>query len=146
MKIKKRRPVILLEILIALFLVAIAIFPLLYPHVAILKEEIRLTKELELYPKLAAIHANVLIDLHSRKYPIELLKKGIERPITKEELGLAFEGTLLLSLDKKRREGTNASKYLLNVDYSLKPVGGSGRPVEAHYQYFVKGPPVARQT
>lgn len=143
MKITKR-PIILLEILIALFLVVIALFPLLYPHIGILKEEGRLAAELELYPRLTQIHSELLIDLHNRKYPLEALNGGVKLPIDQNQLGLPFTGHIDLKLDKRRKEGAPSSKYLLNIDYELRRSGEEGRAIRSHHQLFLKGPPPAK--
>jgi hypothetical protein len=133
---------ILLEILIALFLVVIALFPLLYPHIGILREEGRLATELELYPKLSQIHADLLIDLHNRKYLLGVLKTGTTIPLN--GLDLPFDGQISLKLDKRKKEGTPSSKYLLNIDYDLHRTDGEGRAIHSHYQLFLKGPAVTK--
>lgn len=65
--IKKKRPILLLEVLIAFAIIALCIFPLIYPHAVIAKAQKEFIKKIELDHAVSLLYAQIYQDLHRNK-------------------------------------------------------------------------------
>ncbi len=140
----RRRPFTLLEILIAMLLVSIAIFPLLAPHTQIVKEEVRKVQELQLGPKLNKIHSDLLISLHERAYSLSQLEQGFSLPLDLTVDHLPYRGTLTLKTQEKSKKSKKGSAYLLNITYLLNRTDNPESTFQRTHQLFIEGPPTAQ--
>jgi hypothetical protein len=75
----RRRPFLLLEVMIAFGILSLAAIPLIYPHLMILKEERALIQEMNIDFIAKEMIADFLVDLYDNKTPITLIEsKGTQ--------------------------------------------------------------------
>lgn len=63
----KRRPILLLEVLIAFAIIVLCIFPLIYPHAAMAKSQREFIKKIELDHVVTLLFAQIYQDLQTNK-------------------------------------------------------------------------------
>lgn len=133
-KIKlKKRFMLLMEILIALFLIAVCVLPLIAPHVMMAKEQHKLGMTMKIDHAVHLLYVDVLEQLHKNKIPwntiqdhklIEIDDKMWERIGVEKELPLRgfFRFDEVKHKPKKPAEW---NAYLLTVTFYFLPPGST---------------------
>lgn len=128
----RRRPIVLLEILIAFALVALCILPLIYPHVFILRSEKRFISTVELDHFVNLLYADRLQRLYQNEIPWQDVENGKELPIDASILesmkysgNLPFLGTYqFVDIRHKPRKPEDRTVYLFNLIFTFLPKPG----------------------
>ncbi len=137
---KKKRHVLLLEVLIALAIVTLCILPLLHPHVAILSEEKSFVREIELDRLVGLIHSDMLVEQFYREniqwwtieqdQPIEITDDRLDK------LGFRGSYSFKRKLRKSKMEDGMYLHNLVSVIYAFTPTQG-GDPLSYSYDLYV---------
>lgn len=122
-----RRPVILLEVLIAFALVALCVLPLIYPHVFILRSEKKFIATVELDHLVNHMFADILQKLYQNEIPWQDIESGREIPIDEtwlEHLGykqmLPFTGTYqFIKARQKPDKPAEVTAYLFRLEFTF---------------------------
>lgn len=107
---KKKRHILLLEVLVALFLVLLCFYPLLHSQVMIALEEKRFAREAMLERAVTLRHAEAVEDLYQNRIPFTFFKEKKEEQV--EVAG--FVGTICYSVSRDKAEG---QYNLLQIQY-----------------------------
>lgn len=119
MKYSAKRPVLLLEVLIALALVVLCIFPLMAPHASILKAQYQFNHRVAMDQAVNRVYARIL----EKVYRNEIPWKAFE-----EKRVFPFEEDLLNGL-----EGGSGLGYQGSYQFSiLRTKGGKEHPLTAN--------------
>lgn len=146
-----KRPVLLLEVLIAFALVALCIFPLMAPHVFILKSQYEFNHKIMLDQTASRLYTKLLEKIYRNEIPWESFKQKQVFPIEAQLLqsvGLdqdfPYGGTYSFALarhkgSKERPFSANVIK--LKIDFKPKITSSTGakkelEPFVYHYQFF----------
>ncbi len=90
-----KRPVALLEVIIAFALIALCILPLIYPHIFILRSEREFISAVELDHLASRLYADRLQKLYQNEIPWQQIESGIATPIDESMLQAAgYSGVL----------------------------------------------------
>lgn len=91
----KKRPVALLEVIIAFAIIALCILPLIYPHIFILRSERKFISAVELDHLASRLYADRLQKLYQNEIPWQQIESGVATPIDANLLHAAgYSGTL----------------------------------------------------
>lgn len=149
----QKRPVALLEVLIAFALVALCALPLIYPHIAILKKEQEFVSMVELDHVVNLLYVNRLQKLYQHEIPFSDLESNKEFPIDAsllQEIGYTkhfpFKGSYKFSkIKSKPPKQPEDAVYLFKLTflfvhntakkYSLEKK--TDQPVVQKYEYDV---------
>ena len=149
MRIRSRRYVALLEVLIAFVLVVLCILPLIYPHVAIYREERQFIDTVKLDHNVSLLYAHILQKLYQKTIPFGDLENKTKHIVDEklwQEAGVEelppFEGFYEFSIAKKRLLKPIPKVFLVNVDFIFKRKGSHEEVKELKYHYVV---PVERK-
>lgn len=125
MRIEKRYN-LLLEVLIALMIVALAALPLIYPHVAIMREQNKLLKTAELDHFVNGFYADQIVQLYRNQVPWEQIEGKKYIPISQEVLNqasLPFRGRYHYALLRtKPREPVDTTYHLVKLTLEFWPL------------------------
>lgn len=124
-----RRPIVLLEVLIAFALVALCALPLIFPHVFILRSEKKFTASVELDHATHLLYAYLLERLYQNDIPWADIETGKELPIDHtlfEAAGykksLPFNGSYKFTILKQRPpHPTDSAAYLFDLEFTFVP-------------------------
>jgi hypothetical protein len=131
-----RRPFLLLEVMIAIVLVALCAIPLLYPHFYMLKEERNVSDTIELQRLVNQFHVEILEQLHKNEIDWKHIENEISGPLESEQLNkIGHEGSYSLSI---LEDNPDQGKYLLQLTLSFKRKSVKGEPKTFNYSVFVK--------
>lgn len=119
-----KRPMLLLEVLIALALVALCSIPLLYPHVALVMQQKSFVKVMEAERTVNLMHVELLALLQQNKIPWSAIQEHQAIPIDdlmKEmTTTIPFTGTYKFTEGKhKFNDQTGWHVYLLTVTFTV---------------------------
>lgn len=131
MRIRKNH-IMLLEILIAFALVVLALLPLIYPHVFILKSEKKFVQQVELDHAVNLLYAQIVQDLYENKIPWETLQS--KTPIPVEFKDLPYKGEYvfgIVNFKPKKDPPAPYSLYLYSLDFTFNDSH------KYHYEIFV---------
>lgn len=133
----KKRHVLLLEILIALAIIAMCILPLLYPHATILNQQQRFLKKTTLDHTVNLLYVDVLEQLQKNQIPWSAIQSHAQIPINEDMLQRAgfknpfpFNGTFRFDEKPHEKSGEPSVKgnkntgwyvYKLNVTFVFTP-------------------------
>jgi hypothetical protein len=78
---KKKHPLLLLEVLVAIALVSLIAVPLLYPQMYLLKAQNRFVEKLELDRMISLLFAKLIVDLYENKIPFSQIESSMPQPI-----------------------------------------------------------------
>lgn len=124
-KLSKRHS-LLLEVLIALMIVSLAALPLIYPHVAIMREQSRLLHETHLDHFVNGLYANLTLQLYRNEIPWDALVQGRSFAVSPEALAearLPYKGTYRLKITHtKPREPVDVTYNLVNLTIDFLPI------------------------
>ncbi|HEV8052742.1 MAG TPA: type II secretion system protein [Parachlamydiaceae bacterium] len=126
-----RRPIVLLEVLIAFALIALCILPLIYPHVFILRSEKKFISTVELDHTVNLLYADRLQKLYQNEISWQDIENGAPIPITPamvEAAGVSgdfpFTGTYqFIKKRQKPKDPKDKSAYVFSLEFSfmMKP-------------------------
>ena len=126
-RIVKKRPLTLLEVLIAFALIVIAIFPLVEPRVGIVRQEAQMVRVAQLNHTVNRLYGALLVQLYRNEVAIDFITKDeVTYPFDEKllkEAGVAatLEGMYILTqLKSKQKEGKGA--YLFSVIFAFPGV------------------------
>lgn len=139
----RKSHMILLEILIALALVAFCALPLVYPQVYILKSERKFIDTVELDHFVNLLFANRLQKLYLNEIPWSTIESGRPQHIDENILnemeykeGLPFDGTYQFSIIKRKpREPAERTLFLVKLLFAFTPKKSKEVDKEAKYVY-----------
>lgn len=122
-----RRPIALLEVLIAFALIALCILPLIYPHVFILRSEKKFISTVELDHVVNLLYADRLQKLYQNEISWQEIESGNPVPITPamiEAAGysgdLPFTGTYqFVKIRQKPKDPKDKSAYLFSLEFTF---------------------------
>lgn len=122
-----RRPVVLLEVLIAFALIALCILPLIYPHVFILRSEKKFISTVELDHVVNLLFADRLQKLYQNEISWQEIESGNPIPITPSMIeaagysgDLPFTGTYqFVKIRQKPKDPKDRSAYLFSLEFTF---------------------------
>lgn len=128
-----RRPIMLLEVLIAFALIVMCALPLIYPHVFILRSEKKFVSTVELDHFVNLFFVNMLQRLYQNEVPWQEIEGGKPQPIDDAALqsigygeNLPFQGTYRFQeLRKKISEDGEHSAYIFKLILDFAPKKGA---------------------
>lgn len=144
-----RRPIVLLEVLIAFALIALCILPLIYPHVFILRSERKFISTVELDHVVNLLYADRLQKLYQNEISWQEIENGNPTPITPsmiESAGysgdLPFIGTYqFVKIRQKPKEPKDRAAYLFSLEFTFTAKTGEflekGEDSKIVYKYQV---------
>jgi hypothetical protein len=153
----QKRPFSLLEVMIAFVLILFCLAPLIYPNLAIFREQTRFVETIKIDHAVTLLHGDVLEKLHRREIPFESLtqKSEVQIPISPEALkeaglGATFPYDVTLTAQLVKMKGHEKELYtaaLTKLTYRFTEKGaGKSSPMEFVYQIpIVKLKPGAEQ-
>jgi hypothetical protein len=128
----QRRPILLLEVLIAFALVALCVLPLIFPHVFILRSEKKFNATVELDHVTNLLYANILEKLYQNDIPWSDLEN--EKPFSIDHVlleaagykkPLAFTGTYQFTLIKQKpSKPVDKTAYIFELTLKFTPKPG----------------------
>lgn len=153
-----KRPFTLMEVMIAFVLILFCLVPLIYPNLAIYKEQLKSNQKIELDHAVTLLFGNLQELMHKRMIPYELITQKDFEPIpisseTYAEAGInpaefPFTGTLKARRVKQKGHKKNGSYIvdLIEFRYSFGRNDGRDNPIEFVYQIpIVKLKPLSEQ-
>lgn len=135
-KTKKKRTMLLLEVLIALALVVLCVLPLIGPHVDLLRQQKQFVSTMELDRAVNLLYVNLLERMHKNQLPINLLFDKQPKPI--DPLLTDLSGINLphltgsYQIEEIKHKGKNENGwnvYLLKLTFSLQKQSGEAATV-----------------
>lgn len=116
-----KRPILLLEVLIAFFFIVIAIFPLVGPHVFIYKSQREFIDKIGLDRVVNEIYVNVLTELHENRIPLySILEERIFEIEPEQMRKLPFKGIYSFKESKKKKDPkTGRTLYIIQANFSF---------------------------
>lgn len=82
----KKRHMILLEVMIALALIALCVIPLLAPHAFLLKQQRKFISTVELDHAVNLLHVETLEKMHEKKINWQSIQEGVVFPVDEDAL------------------------------------------------------------
>lgn len=120
--IRRSSPFTLIEVLISFSLVVIALFPLIYPHTAIYREQIKGLNRVEMNHAVNLLFGELLRELYQQEIPLSDITEGHTFPIGEELLKRAgyekkppFTGSYSLNLLKEKHNDERTKSALLTA-------------------------------
>jgi hypothetical protein len=143
-----KRPVLLLEVMIALALIVMAAIPLIYPHIYLLRTQRQFIEKVELDHVVNQHYVDVLERLYLNEISWAAILNQLEFRIEDDLQRIQYDGNLpyrgvyrfRVGPFKPKTEGSMLTLYLINLDYAFYPLRES--PTEQnvltyHYDLFV---------
>lgn len=145
LRLHQRRNFLLLEVLIAFFLVVFCIFPLITPHVAIYRDQIEFAEKIGLDHAVSELYALTIEQLQRNTIAWEAIIGGTKFPIPKNSLlsfgaqPLPYEGYFQFSESKhKPDEEKPFMVYLFKLAFKLRKAGkADSKEIEYIYDIFI---------
>lgn len=133
-----KRPFLLLEVLIALALVALCMLPLVYPHFWMVKKEKSAVQMIKEDAKVGLVYIHLLEKLYMNELPWERLLDGLFYPVQmdgndNEKITYSFSEVL-----SKEEEGTGNSHHLLKLQIRFEPNLPSDKPRNYEFEIYVE--------
>lgn len=141
-----RRPFLLLELLIALALVALVALPLIATHYAVVSAQERFNAEVALDHAVSLLFIDLVEQLHTNAIPSTTIASGEKIPIERGRWGrigyrspLPFNGYYSFKETKhKPKEKGHYTLYLYKVTFSFQPsYKGGGKERSFVYDLFL---------
>lgn len=133
----------LIEVLIAFSLVVMCIFPLLYPHLFILKEHRSFIEKIELDHEVNLLYGKILESLYKNEIPWSTITNSQETPIDEKEFNekIPYKGSYHFTIDKmKSNEDKTNSAVLASLVFTFKhnnDVSIDKKPKTTDYKFSV---------
>jgi len=121
---KRKKTFTLLEVLISFVLVSFCMLPLIYPHVAILKEQHKFLRKIQLDHAVNLYSGHLIEKLHKSEIPWYMIEEGKVMNVDEELLQqlspeiAAFKGVYsfeILKSKPKKAESGSPKAYLLKL-------------------------------
>lgn len=137
---KRCRHFQLLEVMIAMFLVALCILPLIQPHLHMYQEQQKVLGRLKRDHAAAVVYADIMKRLYSNEMGWEeMMDRNARHPLNLGTMGNQYEG--YYSFEKKsakpRDEPPAETNYLMKMTIHLAFKGGRD-PHDYEYLVFIK--------
>lgn len=138
-----RRPVMLLEVLIAFALIVLCALPLIYPHVFILRSERKFVSIVELDHQVNLLFSATLEKLYKNEIPWSVIEGGKVQPL--EPIELPFDGTFQFIEERKKvnKEG-NHSAHIYTLVYTFTPRNGGQAGISTERNTYKYEIPIER--
>ncbi|MCB1111239.1 MAG: hypothetical protein H7A37_06670 [Chlamydiales bacterium] len=131
-----KRPLTIMEVLIAFALVVLCVFPLIAPHVLMLRAEYRFIDQVRLDHYVNDHYVSLLEQLHRNVIPWSSIEEGAEQPLEAPEIK-PYRGSYRLSIaEKKPKESAPTSAYLVELHYRFTK-DEAKKPVEYNYLIYL---------
>ncbi len=148
-RLREKRPIVLLEVLIAFALVVLCALPLIYPHMAIFKAEKKFIDTIELDHVVNLLYANRLEKLYLREIPWADIDGGKELTIDSQmiqESGwkreLPFNGHYkFLRKAYKPHKAPEEAVYLFKLIFAFTSKDKDSRPFAYEYEIVIERQP-----
>lgn len=137
---KRKRSILLLEVLIAITLVSLCILPLLSSSLFIYTEEKRFSRETELDRLVGLFYSDLLVKFYQTSvswHAIESAEVAVIGDPRLEKLGYRGSYHFILKARKGKLEESIYALNLLQILYRFTPIHG-GKPLEYAYYLFVQ--------
>lgn len=148
---RSRRPILLLEVMIAIALIVMAAIPLIYPHLYLLRMQRHFMDKVELDHVVNLHYIEVLEKMYkNEEITWASVLNGIEFTIPQEKISsdsydrpLPFKGTYRFKVDNYKPKGDGGAAltlYLIGLDYSFSPLNqdpSEENTLRYHYDLFV---------
>ncbi|MEC7839797.1 MAG: type II secretion system protein [Chlamydiota bacterium] len=145
LKTLNKRCVTLIEVLIAFTIITMCLFPLLYPHVFIIKQQSEFTQKIELDHQVNLLYGEFLSRLYTNEIPWSDLFDSRDIEINDElkvSAGIAekvpYKGTYHFAVERKK-ESEDLSKVAVLLSLTFKfnaEYSKSSKPLVYTYQIF----------
>lgn len=140
----KNRPFLLLEVLIALTLVALCLLPLVSPHIMIIKEERNFISVLEADRMANLIFANIVQEMYDHRIPWELLQSSTDKEVTADMLqginlpqGWPWRPFWRIRPLRSKGEKEKVAYFLYRIEVIFEPLTNDVQPLRFPYSLFV---------
>jgi hypothetical protein len=141
----QKRSFSMLEVMIAFVLILFCLAPLIYPNLAIFREQTRFVETIKIDHAVTLLHGDVLEKLHRREIPFESLtqKSEMQIPLFPEALkeaglGATFPYDVTLTAQLVKMKGVEKGLYtvaLTKLTYRFTEKGSEkSSPMEFVYQ------------
>lgn len=154
--LSKRRPILLLEVLIAFAIIVLCIFPLIYPHAAMAKAQREFIKKIELNHTVELLFAQIYQDLLTNKIDWGDIENKRRFELTPQDLeklnnnkSLPYQGHYYFEevIHKpKAQTPQDITAYIFNVVFKFYPQyetkkttlkGQTKKTLEYKYKIFI---------
>lgn len=142
-KISKKRPFLILEVLIAFSIVALSLFPILSPNLMMIQAERGFQNELEADRLADLLFAEWVEKLYQNQVPWEGLISGGIVTIEEKSLippGFPYSITVKPTLERAKTSDVETSYYLFLFEFRFTPTQGGLPPLSFSYNLFVERP------
>lgn len=144
MKILRRSSFLLLEVLIAFMLVVMCAIPLVEPHTAILTEQKRWIRTVQLDHFVNLFYAKITEQLYLNQIDWDTIVSGREVLITQDQMKeligtpLPFQGKYFFKVKRFKPGGESLYRhYLLSLNFEFLKKGEKKNPLTFTYILFV---------
>lgn len=129
----RRRPIMLLEVLIAFALIVLCALPLIYPHVFILRSEKKFVSTVELDHFVNLLFVNMMQKLYQNEIPWSVIEEGKPQPIEESMMqtigsgeDLPFDGSYRFKVARKKvSKDENHAAYVFDLIFTFIPKKGA---------------------
>ena len=145
-----KRPVLLLEVMIAIALIVMVAIPLIYPHIYLLKAQRHFMDKVELDHVVNLLYVDAVERLYMNTFTWTSILNKLEYEIDASDLKkigydkpVPFKGKYRFAVDTYKPKGKESSSftlYLLTLDYEFSPAKESVtefNQLKYHYVLFV---------
>lgn len=136
---------LLLEVLIALAIVVLCMFPLLYPHVGVIRSQQEMISAVQLDHLVSLHYGQILEKLYLKEIPWETLHSDKPIPIDKETIRalgiketLPYKGSyhfVEIKHKPKKLEPNTPALYLFKISYEFEPIPKKPDEKSKKYDY-----------
>jgi hypothetical protein len=140
-----KRPVLLLEVLIAFALVALCVFPLVAPHVFILKAQYQFNHKITLDQAAAKVYGHILEMAYRNQIPWQAFEQKQTFPISEDIMRAAgiengtYKGTYQFSISRQKGKETPLTARVITATIAFLPkdrIKESSQESTYEYQFF----------
>lgn len=148
--LSRKRPILLLEVMIAIALIVMAAIPLIYPHIYLLRAQRHFMDKVDLDHAVNLHYIDILERLYKNEISWAAVLNELEFSISEEELKksgynkpLPFKGSYRFKVQNFKPKGEGGAPltlYVLDLDYVFHPAKQSPTDenrLRYHYDLFV---------
>lgn len=138
---RSKRPILLLEVMIAIALIVMAAIPLIYPYFYLLRTQRHFMDKVELDHAVNLHYVNLLEKLYKNEVSWASIVNELEFSISREELqSLPFKGSYRFKVENfkpKGEPGAALTLYLIGLDYLFVSPSEEKKDLKYHYDLFI---------